>query len=211
ATAPSYPSFRCRRGSRGRCTPVVGFKASRPRARRTATPGRSPAAQAARSTDRSRARYRGHGAGYPETVMPFGAAPSEVPTSLDAFLASVEGRAYRLAELALGHREDALDTVQESMVRLVAYRDRPPAEWAPLFWSILRRQLTDRHRRNAVRNKVMAVLGRSGEQREDPLELMPDPGEDPAAHLDRQRAWNALGEAVRQLPRRQREAWLLRE
>ena len=143
--------------------------------------------------------------------MPFDAAPSEAPASLDAFLASVEGRAYRLAELALGQREDALDTVQDAMMRLVAYRDRPAAEWPPLFWSILRRQLTDRHRRNAVRRRVMTVLGRAPEQREDPIELLPDPGEEPTAHLDRQRAWRALGQAVRQLPRRQREAWLLRE
>ncbi|KAA2284175.1 RNA polymerase sigma factor [Arenimonas fontis] len=143
--------------------------------------------------------------------MPFDAAPALTVASLDQFLASVERRGFRLAELALGHREDALDAVQEAMIRFVGYRERPPEEWPPLFWSILRRQITDRHRRNAVRQRVMAVLGKAAEQREDPLALLPDPGEDPAAHLDRQRAWQALGRAVRRLPRRQREAWLLRE
>lgn len=143
--------------------------------------------------------------------MPFDAAPAAGPTSLDAFLASVERRGFRMAELALGHREDALDAVQDAMIKLVGYRDRPPAEWTPLFWAILRRQVTDRHRRNGVRRKVMAVLGRDEESREDPLEMLPDPNEDPARRHADGAAWAALGKAVRRLPRRQREAYLLRE
>lgn len=143
--------------------------------------------------------------------MPFDAAPVAPAESLDAFLASVERRGFRMAELALGHREDALDAVQEAMIKLMAYRDRPPAEWTPLFWAILRRQITDRHRRNTVRRRVMAVLGRDEDEREDPLELLPDPGEDPARRHEDAAAWAELGRAVRALPRRQREAWLLRE
>lgn len=144
--------------------------------------------------------------------MPFDAAPAaNDAATLDAFLASVERRGFRMAELALGHREDALDAVQEAMIKLVSYRDRPPAEWTPLFWSILRRQVTDRHRRNAVRRRVLSVLGRADEEREDPLEMLPDPNEDPVRRLADAAAWSALGRAVRSLPRRQREAYLLRE
>ncbi len=143
--------------------------------------------------------------------MPFDAAPTATAPSLDQFLAGVERRAFRMAELALGHREDALDAVQEAMIRLVAYRERPPGEWTPLFWSILRRQVTDRHRRDTVRRRVMAVLGRGGEPSEDPLEMLPDPGEDPARRHADGEAWSALGKALRKLPRRQREAYLLRE
>lgn len=144
--------------------------------------------------------------------MPFDAAPAaNDAATLDAFLASVERRGFRMAELALGHREDALDAVQEAMIRLVSYSDRPPAEWTPLFWSILRRQVTDRHRRNAVRRRVLSVLGRPGEEREDPLEMLPDPDEDPARRHADAAAWSALGKALRALPRRQREAYLLRE
>jgi len=80
---------------------------------------------------------------------------------LDGFLASVERRAFRVAELALGQREDALDAVQEAMIRLLRYRERPAQEWSPLFWGILRRQLTDRPRRNAVRQRVPVGVGRA--------------------------------------------------
>ncbi len=143
--------------------------------------------------------------------MPFDAAPAAPPTRLDDFLAQVERRALRMAELALGHREDAMDAVQDAMIKLVAYRDRPASEWTPLFWSILRSQVTDRHRRNGVRRRFLSVLGRSDEPAEDPLEMLPDPSEDPAQrHADAQ-AWAALGRALRGLPRRQREAYLLRE
>lgn len=144
-------------------------------------------------------------------VMPFDAAPAATTDSLDQFLAGVERRALRMAELALGHREDAMDAVQEAMIKLVAYRSRPAEEWTPLFWSILRRQVTDKHRRDTVRRRFMAVLGRSEEPREDPLEMLPDPGEDPARRHADGEAWLALGRALRNLPRRQREAYLLRE
>jgi RNA polymerase sigma-70 factor (ECF subfamily) len=52
--------------------------------------------------------------------------------AMDRLLASVEHRAFRMAEIATGSREDALDMVQESMFRLVQrYGGRPAAEWRP--------------------------------------------------------------------------------
>jgi RNA polymerase sigma-70 factor (ECF subfamily) len=137
------------------------------------------------------------------------AAPA-APRDLDAFLAGVERRGFRLAELSLGSHEDALDAVQEAMLRLVRYRARAPEEWTPLFWRILRRQLTDRHRRQAVRHRVFAWLGRDADA-VDPAELVPDPRADPARHHDEATAFQALGRALRALPRRQRECFLLRE
>jgi RNA polymerase sigma-70 factor (ECF subfamily) len=146
-------------------------------------------------------------------LLGLAAAPiaAQMPVhDFEGFLANVERRAFRMAELALGHREDALDAVQEAMIRLLRYRSRPAQEWTPLFWGILRRQLADRHRRNAVRRRVLAFFGRDGEG-PDPLELLPDPNQDPARRLQQDGAWTALGLAVRALPRRQRECYLLRE
>jgi RNA polymerase sigma-70 factor, ECF subfamily len=138
-------------------------------------------------------------------------AAIRLPATLDEFLAGVERRAFRMAELALGHREDAMDVVQDSMIKLLHYRDKPAAEWSPLFWSILRRQLTDKHRRNAVKKRVMQFFGKSDEQEEDPIEALPDHNEDPLRRLTDDNSWNALGKAVRALPTRQRECFLLRE
>lgn len=138
-------------------------------------------------------------------------AAIRLPVTLDEFLAGVERRAFRMAELALGHREDAMDIVQDTMIKLLQYRDKPAAEWSPLFWSILRRQLTDKHRRNAVKKRVMQFFGKSDESEQDPLENLPDQNEDPLRRLTDDNSWNALGKAVRALPARQRECFLLRE
>ena len=71
----------------------------------------------------------------------------ELPATLDAFLAQIERRAFRMAEMQLRQREDAMDAVQDAMLRLVKhYRDKPAAEWAPLFWGILRRRIVDLQR-----------------------------------------------------------------
>ena len=130
--------------------------------------------------------------------------------ALEQFLESVEKRAFKIAQLGLRNDDDALDAVQDAMIRLVRYRARPPSEWTPLFWRILRRQLTDRHRRQAVRRRVFAWLGRDGDG-VDAADVVPDPHADPSRRHHESAAFAALGRALRALPRRQRECFLLRE
>ena len=50
--------------------------------------------------------------------------------SMALFLTGIGSRALRLAEAGLHLREDALDTAQDAMTKLLAYRDRPAAETA---------------------------------------------------------------------------------
>jgi hypothetical protein len=59
-------------------------------------------------------------------------------SAMNGFLRAVERHALRIAELATGNREDALEIVQETMLgRVKRYGARPSAEWAPLFYRIL--------------------------------------------------------------------------
>ena len=141
------------------------------------------------------------------------AGAREVPATLDAFLADVERRAYRMAELQLRHREDAMDAVQDAMLRLVKhYRDKPAAEWAPLFWGILRRRVVDLQRRRKVRSVVVGWLGGGHDDNGDELPVWEpaDPGKDPLGRLHDAKSYGDMAAAVRQLPRRQREAFMLR-
>lgn len=136
-----------------------------------------------------------------------------VAATLDAFLAQVERRAWRMAELALGDREEALDAVQDAMMRLVrSYRHKPAEEWTPLFWGILRRRITDLQRRRKVRSIVVGWFGggRDGDGDELPAWDPADPGPGPLHVLQDGEAYAAMGEAVRKLPQRQREAFMLR-
>ncbi|HEU4669579.1 MAG TPA: RNA polymerase sigma factor [Dyella sp.] len=136
-----------------------------------------------------------------------------VPASLDAFLAEVERRAFRMAELQLGHREDAFDAVQDAMLRLVRhYRDKPAGEWAPLFWGILRRRIVDLQRRRKVRSIVVGWLGggRDGDGEELPAWEPADRAPGPLDRLQDAQSYRDMAAAVRRLPQRQREAFTLR-
>jgi RNA polymerase sigma-70 factor (ECF subfamily) len=135
-----------------------------------------------------------------------------IPASLDAFLADVERRAFRMAELQLGHREDALDAVQDAMLRLVRhYRDKPAQEWSPLFWGILRRRIVDLQRRRKVRSIVVGWLGGRDEDGEDlPAWEPADNAPGPLQRLNDAQSWTDLSAAVQRLPQRQRQAFLLR-
>jgi len=114
----------------------------------------------------------------------------------------------------LNDADEALDAVQDAMLRLVRhYGGKPAEEWPPLFWGILRRRITDLQRRRAVRNRVLVWTGRA-RQDEDGDDLpawdAPDPGPDPARALGSRQAFAAMSAAVRRLPKRQQQAFLLR-
>ena len=134
--------------------------------------------------------------------------------ALDRFLRDVERRALRMAELSCGSRDDALELVQEAMLGFVrAYASRPAQEWPLLFWRVLDSRFTDFHRRRQVRSRWLGWLGprSDDEDEEEPLARIPDPAEPgPLARLGDDEAMRALEAALRALPLRQRQAFLLR-
>ena len=133
--------------------------------------------------------------------------------AMDRFLAEVERRALRIATLSIGDREEALDIVQDAMLKLVrSYGARPSEEWRPLFFRILTNRITDQQRRQAVRRRVFAWFAPAAEDEDsDPIAELPDERPmAPEAILGRADAMTALEAAVGSLPARQREAFLLR-
>ena len=135
--------------------------------------------------------------------------------ALDQFLASVERKAFRIAQIALRHEEDALDAVQDAMLRLVrSYARRPPEQWPPLFYRILENCIRDLQRRRAVRARVMSWLPWSAPDESatvrDPLEQLADAAPGPAAQAQADETMQALEAQLAALPARQRQAFLLR-
>ena len=143
-----------------------------------------------------------------------GAQTLQRERQLNQFLAEVERRALRIAEIAVRDRDEALDLVQNAMIKLARnYIDRPADEWTPLFYRILQNGIRDWHRRQNVRNKVMVFFGRNAKQESDydPVAAAPDPmGRTPDEQLQTQQTMGKLEEAVGELPTRQREAFMLR-
>ena len=148
--------------------------------------------------------------------------------ALDRFLASVERRAYRMAYIATGNREDALDIVQDSMLKLAQnYADRSVDDWGPLFHRILQSTIRDWYRRQKVRNqwrtwleftkvgsqqrtqKDSADIGDEGQG--NIIDLFEDVhGDGPVMKLVNDRTIEALEVALHKLPLRQQQAFLLR-
>src|SRR5690606_33675154 len=122
---------------------------------------------------------------------------------------------FRIAVVQIRNRDEALDVVQDAMIRLARrYGQAPSAEWPPLFYRILQNRIRDWQRRHAVRSRVVAFFGGlpgGAEDERDPLlEAAAAPGDDPHEHAVRDGAMAALEQALRRLPARQREAFLLR-
>ncbi len=141
-----------------------------------------------------------------------GVKPLKRHEELNRFFAEVEGRALRMAEIAVRNRDDAFDILQDAMVKLARnYADKDAAEWPPLFFRILQNRVRDHHRRQAVRRRVMVWFGSSDEDDRDPVESAPDPfGRTPEQEVGSASAMGELERAVAELPARQREAFMLR-
>lgn len=133
--------------------------------------------------------------------------------ALDRFLAGIERRAFRMAQIATGNADDALDLVQEAMLKLVQhYASKDEAEWGPLFHRILQSKIRDWYRRAAVRNRIRVWMGQADDNDESSaLDRVPDTSSLAAdEQLSQKQATHALDVALRALPLRQQQAFLLR-
>jgi RNA polymerase sigma-70 factor (ECF subfamily) len=143
-----------------------------------------------------------------------GARTLQKERQLNQFLGEVERRALRIAEIAVRDRDEALDLVQDAMIKLVrSYSDRGVDEWAPLFYRILQNSVRDWHRRQFVRNRVMVWFRRpvTDDNDYDVVAAAPDlAGRSPEQELQNAEAMQGLEVAVHELPARQREAFMLR-
>jgi RNA polymerase sigma-70 factor, ECF subfamily len=134
--------------------------------------------------------------------------PARPPAAtLELFLAGIGTRAFRFAEAGLRSRDDALDAVQDAMMKMLGYRERPAAEWTPLFWSILRRKIVDVQRRGNFRLRLFSPANERGE---DSMIDWADSAAGPSQAHDQREAYAKLTQALRKLPARQREAFTLR-
>ena len=139
----------------------------------------------------------------------------EYTRELERFLAEIERRAFRMAQVALRDPDDALDVVQDAMLKLArSYASRPSAEWRPLFYRILENGIRDLQRRRSVRKRFMTWLPGVKEdpdnQAQDPLENVADLGPPITDTLMQGQAMQQLEISLRALPARQRQAFMLR-
>jgi RNA polymerase sigma-70 factor, ECF subfamily len=131
---------------------------------------------------------------------------------MHTFLAQVEGRAFSLAQFATGNRDEALDIVQDAMMKLVQnYSASDRSSWKPLFYSILQTRILDWHRRQSVRNRFRSWLHSDDDDEEDFLEQQPaSEASAPDIQLQNGQFGADLNKALSALPLRQQQVFLLR-
>ena len=133
--------------------------------------------------------------------------------AINHFLADVERRAFRMAQLATGNADDSLDLVQDAMLDFARrYALKPEGEWPALFYRVLQSRITDWHRRATVRNRFRVWFrSRNDEDEgEDPFSKVADPSPDPSRMLMSKVSGEAIMAALRTLSLRQQQAFLLR-
>ena len=139
---------------------------------------------------------------------------------LSDFLESVERRAFKQTAYAVRDEHVALDIVQDAMMKLTEkYADRPVTEFPMLFQRILQNTMRDFWRRQKVRNvwtslfSSFSVMGEDGEE-SDPLDVLTSANQDardePEAQLEQRQTMALIEDALYKLPRRQREAFVMR-
>jgi len=102
------------------------------------------------------------------------------------------------------------------MKLVTAYAGRDEQEWAPLFYRILHSRINDWYRRSRVRNRFRVWLkagwhSDSEDTAVDAIQTAEDRTQpDSVRQLQHADAMACLGEALRELPLRQQQAFLLR-
>ena len=147
------------------------------------------------------------------------AAADSVTTrpALERFCADVRARALRLALLETsGNHHAAADLVQDSLERLVSrYADKPEAQWAPLFYGILRNRLVDWHRRRKVEKVIDFFFTTNADGESDDAvpgwQSLADEAAGPEEQVGSLQLAGRIADAVARLSSRQRQVFLLRE
>jgi RNA polymerase sigma-70 factor (ECF subfamily) len=139
----------------------------------------------------------------------------EQSQELNKFLTDIERRAFRMAQVALRDPDDAMDVVQDAMLKLARnYASKPSEQWRPLFYRILENGIRDLQRRRTVRKKFMVWLPGAKEdpdnEAQDPIDNVADGSPDAPELMMQQQAMQKLEGSLRALPARQREAFMLR-
>ncbi len=120
-----------------------------------------------------------------------------------------------MALLATGRRDDALDIVQDAMMKLVRrYASNDQSEWSALFIRIVQNAIKDWYRRENIRQRWRHWFGGENQEDEgdDPVEQIAQQGtHTPDEQLNQAGAMHKLDQALKTLPVRQQQVFLLRQ
>lgn len=130
---------------------------------------------------------------------------------LDSFLSEWETRAYKMAYVLTRNRDDALELVQESMLKLVQkYAHKPTEEWKLLFFRILQNCIRDFQRRQSL-SHLLYIFQPQSTHVDELINEFPDQlQKTPQQTIEQVSALKKINDALTTLPVRQQQTFLLR-
>jgi RNA polymerase sigma-70 factor (ECF subfamily) len=139
---------------------------------------------------------------------------------LSDFLKNSERRAFKQVYYAVKDEDAALDIVQDSMIKLAqSYGDKNIEELPLLFTRIVQNCTKDWFRRQKVRNTWVTLFSKFGKNEDnediDPQDFFENSeessfGRESSLQIERMELSTILEKEIEKLPKRQREAFLMR-
>ena len=145
----------------------------------------------------------------------------EVQQKMGVFFAEVQPQAYRMARAALRDHEQALDIVQDCMLRLYEkYSDKTPEDWRLLFFRIVTNRINDARRFRMLhqgKRVLMSAFSKNehADSEDDIIDMLNQENVDSSSvqleSLASRQLNDKLESAMQILPMQQRQVFMLRE
>jgi len=88
----------------------------------------------------------------------------DLTAQLNRFFIEHEKKAYTIAFMSLKNQDDALDVVQDVMLKFVEkYKNKNATLWAALFYRMIQNRITDFHRKNTKKRKYFSFFNKDEE------------------------------------------------
>ena len=132
---------------------------------------------------------------------------------IEQFLQSVEKKAFRIALMATKREDEALDILQNTMMKLVEkYADRSEQELKPLFYTILQNQIKNWYRKEAQISKwfFWQKSAYDDDEAEESIQVQGVDDQTPELDLSNQKLSEQLVSVLESLPVKQQQCFLLR-
>ncbi len=130
---------------------------------------------------------------------------------LNQFFIAHEKKAYAIAFMSLKNQADALDVVQDVMIKFVQkYSKKDRSCWEALFYRMINNRVTDFHRANAKKKTLFGFL-MPNEEHDKPLREAVDTNQiDIINQINNEMTLSHLQVALNDLPTRQLQSFMCR-
>jgi len=129
---------------------------------------------------------------------------------LNQFFIAHEKKAYVIAFMSLKNQDDALDVIQDVMIKFVEkYKRKNQAHWTSLFYRMIHNRITDFHRQNTRKNKYFSFFSKKDD--ENIVEQIAESQYVSALQqIDNDMKIENLQQSLDKLPQRQLQAFICR-